>query len=268
MFNIVFAVQISLDATYLIGGATLPEGMTYASYAHRGAYTLIFTALLAAAFVLFATRPGSHSGASKRVRSLVLAWTAQNVLLVAFSIQRLWIYVDVYALTYWRIAAFIWMALVLIGLILIVAKLLRQLTNRWLVSSNLISLCAVLYLTSLTNVPGVIADFNVRAALQPQAVPLDAGYLYTLGPAALPAIDRLLQSGTHLRIITGDFKHTYSYSGAQAVTKLQNIRDRIAIHTAADTGWRQWSYRLHRLQTYLDTTSYTRVPNEPYRNTP
>ena len=35
-----------------------PTASTYAAYAHRGAYPLIATALLAAGFVLVAMRPG------------------------------------------------------------------------------------------------------------------------------------------------------------------------------------------------------------------
>ena len=56
MFNALFAVQTVLDLAYLWGGVRLPDGMTYADYAHRGAYPLIATALLAAAFVLAAMR--------------------------------------------------------------------------------------------------------------------------------------------------------------------------------------------------------------------
>src|SRR5690606_27350298 len=52
VLNAVFLVQLALDARYLLLGAALPEGMTYAQYAHRGAYPLIVTALLAGAMVL------------------------------------------------------------------------------------------------------------------------------------------------------------------------------------------------------------------------
>ncbi|MBC7052024.1 DUF4173 domain-containing protein, partial [Salmonella enterica subsp. enterica serovar Enteritidis] len=48
LFNLLFAVQTVLDVVYLWGNATLPADITYASYAHRGAYPLILTALLAA----------------------------------------------------------------------------------------------------------------------------------------------------------------------------------------------------------------------------
>ena len=60
LFNALFALQSGLDLVYLWGGATLPDGMSHAEYAHRGAYPLIVTALLAAGFVLIAMRPGDR----------------------------------------------------------------------------------------------------------------------------------------------------------------------------------------------------------------
>jgi hypothetical protein len=70
LFNLLFAVQTGLDAIYLWGGVALPDGLTYAAYAHRGAYPLILTALLAAAFVLAAMRPGGPAEHSPAARSL------------------------------------------------------------------------------------------------------------------------------------------------------------------------------------------------------
>ena len=58
LFNLLFAVQTVLDMIYLWGNVTLPADISYASYAHRGAYPLILTALLAAGFVLAAMKPG------------------------------------------------------------------------------------------------------------------------------------------------------------------------------------------------------------------
>ena len=99
---------------YLWGNATLPADISYASYAHHGAYPLIVTALLAAGFVLAAMKPGGPAEQSRVIRPLVYLWVAQNVLLVASSILRLDLYVQIYLLTYWRVAAFIWMLLVAI----------------------------------------------------------------------------------------------------------------------------------------------------------
>ena len=97
LFNLLFAVQTILDVVYLWGNATLPADISYASYAHRGAYPLIVTALLAAGFVLAAMKPGGPAEQSRVIRPLVYLWVAQNVLLVASSILRLDLYVQIYS---------------------------------------------------------------------------------------------------------------------------------------------------------------------------
>ena len=116
---LIFALQNGLDIAFLWSGARLPDGMTFAGYAHRGAYPLIATALLAGLFVLVTLRPGSPLAASATTRRLVYLWIGQNVLLVASTILRTLDYVDAYSLTRLRIAALVWMALVAAGLVLI-----------------------------------------------------------------------------------------------------------------------------------------------------
>ena len=72
--NAIFALQNGLDVAYLWAGGKLPDGLTHAQYAHRGAYPLILTALLAGAFVLVALRRGSPSEHDPRIRALVYLW--------------------------------------------------------------------------------------------------------------------------------------------------------------------------------------------------
>ncbi len=64
VFNALFAIQTVMDLLFLWGGVRLLDGMSHAEYAHRGAYPLIVTAILAGAFVLAAMRrdgPGQKS---------------------------------------------------------------------------------------------------------------------------------------------------------------------------------------------------------------
>ncbi|MDR2849656.1 MAG: DUF4173 domain-containing protein, partial [Verrucomicrobiota bacterium] len=194
VFNVLFVLQSGLDAWYLWGGGTLPEGLTYAGYAHRGAYPLIATALLAAAFVLAAFREGASWKTLGATRWLVFAWLAQNVLLVFSAGWRLKLYVAVFSLTRWRLAAGVWMALVACGLLWILVRIATRRSNAWLVRVNVITaLVAVTAYTCWT--PRMfIADFNVRHCLetgQPDAQPLDLNYLERLGLDALPALVRL-----------------------------------------------------------------------------
>ena len=130
LFNALFGVQTVLDIAYLWSGVALPAGMTYASYAHRGVYALMLAALLAGAFVLAAMRPGSETERSRPIRALVLLWIGQTGLLVISSMLRLDLYVDVYLLTEWRCAAFVGMLLVVVGLVLISARIVLGRSNR------------------------------------------------------------------------------------------------------------------------------------------
>lgn len=241
VFNALFAVETVLDIAYLWGGVALPEGMTYAAYAHRGAYPLIITALLAAAFVLGATRDGSTAADNGLIRALIYVWTAQNVLLVISSILRLDLYVGVYSLTYWRVAAFIWMALVAAGLVLIIARIALGRSNDWLLSVNLLTASVTLYVCGFINFASVIASWNVDHRPQPgdTTLCLDTWYLTQLGPQAIPAIDRLLG--------TPDGR-----AANWAVWMARTRGDLAAAHALRMQDWRAWTFRDWRLMRYLD----------------
>jgi hypothetical protein len=190
VFNIIFAVQTVLDIRYLGFGAALPEGMTYAEYAHRGAYPLIAASLLSALFVLMAFRAGGDSERGKAARLLVFPWLAQNVFLAVSAGWRLFLYIEVYQLTRMRVAAGIWMLLVAMGLVWIILRVLLLRGDDWLMRVNLIGCMAVLFICSFVNFDTLIANYNVRHCreIQGEGVRLDLGYLDQLGADALPAL--------------------------------------------------------------------------------
>jgi hypothetical protein len=195
-FNAVFALQNGLDLAFLWSGAALPEGMTLAEYAHRGAYPLIATALLAGLFVLVTLRPGSAMAARPAIRRLVFLWIAQNVLLVASTILRTADYVGAYSLTRLRIAALIWMALVAIGLVLICWRIARGRSGAWLINANAVAALLTLSACCFVDLGSVAAAWNVRHAREAggSGAALDLCYLNQLDASALlPLID--LESG-------------------------------------------------------------------------
>lgn len=200
IFNALFALQTALDLAYLTGGAALPDDMTYANYAHRGAYPLIATAMLAAGFVLAALRDGSASAANPLIRRLVYLWIAQNVALTATAAFRNVLYVEAYGLTELRFAAFVWMGLVALGLMLIIARIALCQSGAWLVGHNTLALGATLIAATAMNTSAFIADYNVSKWLgDPDRVTaIDTAYLMRLGPHAIPAVDRLLAAPANL----------------------------------------------------------------------
>ncbi len=246
-FNILFLVQTWLDLTYLWGGVDLPSGLTYAEYAHRGAYALIAASALAAAFVLLVMRTGSDAEHMPTVRMLVFVWMGQGIFLVFSSIHRLSLYVEVYALTYWRAFALVGMALISFGLASIVARIALHRSNAWLVTLNSAVAAAALYVCSLVNTPAAIADYNVAHShqLTGKGVRLDRAYLCSLGPQALPAIDRFT-------IGTGITTENVIPCRAKLVLE----------HKKQMSNWRGWSFYGWQLTKYLNSQDQANLPRD------
>jgi hypothetical protein len=229
-FNLLFALQNALDIAFLWSGAPLPGDMTLAAYAHRGAYPLIATALLAALFVLVTLRPGTPTGESPLVRRLVYVWIAQNVVLVASTMLRTLDYIEAYSLTRLRIAALIWMALVAIGLILICVRLWHRKSGPWLINANLAAALLALAACSAVDLGGLAARWNVRHAREVGGggVRLDLCYLNNLGPSALLPLIELEN-----RPIGPRFRERVSWTR-------NLIMDRLA---TSQGDWHGWTFR-------------------------
>ncbi|WP_425074562.1 DUF4173 domain-containing protein [Sagittula sp. S175] len=182
-FNAVIAVQTVTDMLIVLGGADLPRGMNLAEYAHRGAYPLLVTALLAAGVAL-AARPFLQEHRS--ISPLLLVWLGQNLVLCAGAMLRLELYVQSYGLTYMRVYAFLWMLLVFGLLALAIWQVLLGLSNSWLIWRGFGAGLVLLYSASFVNFAGVIASYN----LSHPDVARDPAYICALGPMAAPAVSR------------------------------------------------------------------------------
>ncbi len=217
-FNLIFAVQTILDIGYLWSGVALPDGMTYAQYAHRGAYPLLATAVLAGIFALMAQ---PYLGMRKAVRWLLYVWVAQTVVLVISSILRLDHYVDVYGLTRLRFAAFIWMIVVAMGLTLIIMQMAGRHSVRWFLNRALALGLMSIYICNLVNIDGYIARHNLADDKE------NDYYLCDLGEGAVPAIR----------------KHEIATGEALCGSRGSYLSQR--------DDWREWGYRNARLHRSL-----------------
>ena len=220
LFNAMFLLQNVTDLTVLWGGSGLPQDMTYATYAHSGAYPLMATSILAGLFALVSRR---FTISSSLIKILLLTWIAQNIVLLGSAFFRLDLYVDVYGLTYLRLRVSIGMLLVFAGMALLIWQLWKSKSNAWLTASFSAVVIFVFYTCSFVNFGYVIASENLsRDYREP-----DAYYLC-----------RYVKSGTKA------FLEHYSTSGTQICHEYsKNMK-------APSDNWRAWSYRSARLETY------------------
>ncbi|TAJ70333.1 MAG: DUF4173 domain-containing protein [Phenylobacterium sp.] len=230
VFNALFGLQNVLDVAFLWSGAGLPEGVSFADYAHRGAYALIATAVLAGLFVLVFLRPGSRTADSRLVRILVTAWVAQNLFLVASTVLRTLDYIEVYSLTRMRIAALLWMGLVALGLALICWRLLARKSSGWLLNANVLAAGVVLLGCSVVDLGAVAASWNVRHAREVggKGVNLDVCYFGDLKGAGVVSLAELER-----RLPPGDFRDRIAW-------KRRMLAADVAVQ---QTAWRTWRWR-------------------------
>ncbi|AZL58953.1 DUF4173 domain-containing protein [Tabrizicola piscis] len=230
VFNLLIAIQSVTDLSILLGGATLPPGMTLAEFAHRGAYPLLATAILAGAFAL-AARP--FLGSYRLIRPLLLLWLGQNVILCAAAAIRLELYIESFSLTYLRLYALIWMALVAAGLGLIFWQVLRGRPNGWLLLRSVALGAAVLYACCFVNFAQIIAAQNLRK-LDP-----DRTYLCALGPlAAGPILESGLGTIRDGSLFLGDCRMGLPRTG----------------------GWREWGFRTWAASRYVQRVATAESP--------
>ena len=250
LFNLLFALQNILDIAYLGGMAPMPEGITLAQYAHRGAYPLIVTALLAALFVVVTLRPGSTTAAVPLIRRLVALWIGQNIVLVASSIIRTLDYVEAYSLTVLRISALAWMVLVAVGLMLICWRLFANKSVGWLINANLAAAGLLLTVASVVDLGAVAASWNVRHAREVggSGAALDLCYLDNLGGSSLLSLIELEQRGT----LNAEFR-----------TRVHAVRERVFVRLREEQEFAPTLLsrrRLERAEAEASTLKETPIP--------
>lgn len=279
-FNALFALQNMMDLAWLWGLMPLPKGISLADYAHRGAYPLIVTALLAALFVLVALRPGSQTAAVPAIRRMVVLWVAQNLLLVANAAVRTLDYIAAFSLTSLRMAALLWMALVALGLILTCWRLLTAKSSSWLINANATAAMTLLIACSFVDLDAVAARYNVEHAREAggDGAPIDLCYLQNMGssgllpladlehrrtPEAIHLSARLLRENAQARLMDDQATGNWSLLGAWRLTALRR-------HYGADVTAAQDRYLadcatrdVHKLRVALGLERPTPPPPAP-----
>lgn len=184
LFNLIFALQTGQDYLNLMNNTALEY---IVSNAQNAAYTLVVTALLAAAIILRARQSGYHR--QKLIAAMIYLWIGQNVLLLVSAVLRLQTYISLYHLTYLRFAALVWMGIVAMGFVWILYANYRDKSSRWLINVNVVSVLTILYMLSFVDIGGIIAGYNLRRASSSLTAEksLDTYYIkHKIGLDALP----------------------------------------------------------------------------------
>lgn len=179
---VMYLVFCGVQVLYLFAGnMRLPKGMTYAAYAQRGFYMLLFVCFVNLALVLCIRR---FFARHKILDVMLLLICACTYLMLASSAYRMYLYIGAYQLTVLRVfvvAALVALAFLLAGVALLICRPRFPLFHYGIAVVSVVYICL-----AFLNVDCLVAGYNLSHARQTEH--LDLAYLASLSPDAAPAM--------------------------------------------------------------------------------
>ncbi len=180
---------VGLQTRYFFAGDAMLQvtGMTYAEFARRGFFELVFASALVVPLLLVAqwVLDRDRERAVESFRALVVALLGVILLVMVSALARMKLYVDAYGLTEDRLYASAFMGWIGFVLVWFAFTEVRARFNRFATGAVLAGFAVVAAL-NVVNPDGLIARANIARA--GRGLPFDAEYLSRLSPDAVPTI--------------------------------------------------------------------------------
>ncbi|MDD6658351.1 MAG: DUF4173 domain-containing protein [Lachnospiraceae bacterium] len=176
--TVIYLVFSVVQILYLfIGGFQLPDGYTYATYAHEGFYQLLAVCLINL-IVLFVCIGKFRDNLILKI--ILTVFSACTYIMLSSSVFRMILYIQVYQMTYLRLMT-LW-GLLVIGIVLL-GCVITIWKNSFCLFQYAMIVVTVLYISLSLARPGyLIAKYN----LADKKADVDIHYLLNLGTDAIP----------------------------------------------------------------------------------
>ena len=176
----VYVLYCAIQIYYLfLGSGSLPDGYTYAKYAHEGFYELVAVCLINLVMVLLCRK---YSKTSSTLQIILTAVCGCTYIMLGSSLYRMILYIEAYGLTFLR--AFVLFALAAIALVMAAAVALVFRPSFPFVKCALAAVVIIWVVFAFSYPDRWIADYNLKH---------DYGIEYTvfeLSTDAVPVITR------------------------------------------------------------------------------
>ena len=165
----------------------LPDGFTYANYAREGFFQLLAVSIINLILIIICVMFAKNSRAL--LVSMTSLFSISTIILIATALSKMVLYIDTYGLTPKRVYASWFM--VLIALTFIIITLSQIIPRMSALAWSGVIWVIMFALISLSNVDGIIADYNVDCYISEKLDDVDVEMLINLGDPAVPALSRL-----------------------------------------------------------------------------
>ena len=210
-----------IDISHVTSGS-IPTTVSQKEYLHQGINTLIASIVIAILIILYYFRGNvnffRHNG---WLKVLTYLWVAQNTLLVVSSFYKNYNYVYEFGLTYKRIGVYVYLTLVLFGLITTVFKIFLTKSHFYLFRKNAWAAYLILIFSTFFNWDSIITSYNLNKAKE-----IGFKYLIELSDSNLPELlqyEKRSEVKPHHQLLLAEKKALF-------------------YEKLTSTDWRSWNY--------------------------
>jgi len=160
--NILILLFTATDLIYLATESST-EGILLSQSVHKGVNALITSILLAISIMLYFFR-GNLNFFKKSIvlKRLAYIWLALNIIVVAITFYKNYLYIQNFGFTYKRIGVYVYLFLAIAGLISTYIKL-YSIKNIWfLIRFNTVAMSLFLFTASCINWDSLITNYNLN----------------------------------------------------------------------------------------------------------
>ena len=187
--NLTFIAFVAIQARYFFGGAdvvAITPDLTYAEYARRGFFELVWVSGLALPLLLALDASKRQDSGARTLFRVLAAITILLLFIVMISgLQRMRLYMDEFGLTELRLYPTAFMAWLFAVFAWFAATILRGRPRGFVFGALVAGLCTLAALDIL-NPDAFIARLNVDRP--PSSRPMDLDYLLSLSADATPTL--------------------------------------------------------------------------------
>lgn len=185
MVTVIYLIFCGIQIVFLFtGGKLLPEGYTYAEYAHQGFFQLLFVCIFNLILVVSCL---AIFRMNKFLKALLMIFSGCTYVMIASSAYRMLLYIHTYHLSFLRVLV-LWFLVMLVFLMAgIMVNIVRERFQLFRYCIAVVTVCYLLF--SFGRVDYLIACYNT-AQLGNAISYEDIAYLTGLSLDAAPALSR------------------------------------------------------------------------------
>lgn len=242
ILNVLLLVVNVIDIQWIWFGFEVPLEFNLKSFVHEGTLLLIFSILLSMGIFLYFFRGNlNFYSKNKWLKSLGVAWIAQNVILTISVFIRNYHYIDYHGLAGKRIGMVAFLLMTVFGLVSLIYKVNRLKTTAYLVRLNGWFIVITMTLMGCVNWDKKIVTYNLTHSKPGE---IDVDYYLKLDETVSPILFKNMniieqQMEAHL---ARENKNTWlRYTDIDAFKQHLEYRTQLYLENREETTWASWN---------------------------